>query len=69
MDPGLTADEVAALRARLERLEQQQTWVTSFETLRRVQREAAEVRWRLGLIDDEEYAALDSFADGFDYEG
>lgn len=68
MDPGLTPEEIAELEARLVRLERQQTWVTNFETLRRVQREADELRWRLGLIDDDQYAALDSFADGFDYE-
>lgn len=68
MDAGLDPDEAAALRARLERLEQQQAWVTNKETLKRVQREATEVRWRLGLVSDEEYAALDEFGDGFDFE-
>jgi hypothetical protein len=64
----LSPDETAALTARLERLEQQQAWVTNKETLRRVQGEANEIRWRLGLIDDETYAALDDFAEGFDFE-
>jgi hypothetical protein len=68
-DPGLETEEVAALQARLARLEQQQAWATNKETLKRLQREAAEIRWRLGLIDDDEYAALDEFTDGFGFEG
>lgn len=51
------------------RLEQQQVWVANKETLRRVQREAMEIRWRLGLVDDDELAALDDFTEGFDFEG
>jgi hypothetical protein len=65
----LDPTETAALLARLDRLVQQEPWVTNKETLRRVQREAAEIRWRLGLVDEEELATLEDFTEGFDLEG
>lgn len=67
-DVALDPAETAALQARLERLEQQERWVSNKETLRRVKREAAEIRWRLGLADDEELTMLEDFAEGFDFE-
>ncbi|HWC67606.1 MAG TPA: hypothetical protein VG478_06030 [Acidimicrobiales bacterium] len=69
MDGALDPEEIDRLRVRLTRLEQQQVWVANKETLRRVQREAMEIRWRLGLVDDDELAALDDFTEGFDFEG
>ena len=68
MSDALSPDEAADLRARLKRLEQQQAWVTNKETLKRVQREAAELQWRLGLIGDDEYAALEDFTENFGFE-
>ena len=68
MSDALPPDEAADLRARLKRLEQQQAWVTNKETLKRVQREAAELQWRLGLIGDDEYAALEDFTENFGFE-
>lgn len=56
------------MRAQLVRLEQQQAWVTNKETLRRVQREAVELRWRLGLVGDDELTEVDEFTEGFDFE-
>lgn len=56
------------MRAQLARLEQQQAWVTNKETLRRVQREAVELRWRLGLAGDDELTEVDAFTEGFDFE-
>jgi hypothetical protein len=69
VDGALDPEEIDRLRVRLMRLEQQQVWVANKETLRRVQREAMEIRWRLGLVDDDELAALDDFTEGFDFEG
>jgi hypothetical protein len=69
VDGALDPEEIDRLRVRLTRLEQQQVWVANKETLRRVQREAMEIRWRLGLVDDDELAALDDFTEGFDFEG
>lgn len=66
--PSPPPEQEGALRARLARLEQQQAWATNKETLKLAQRNAAEVRWRLGLISDEDYAALDDFSDGFEFE-
>lgn len=68
MEGALDSAEIDALQARLARLEQQQVWVTNKETLRRVQREATEIRWRLGLVDDDELVTLDDFTEGFDFE-
>jgi hypothetical protein len=69
VDSALDPEEIDRLQTRLTRLEQQQVWVANKETLRRVQREAMEIRWRLGLVDDDELAALDDFTEGFDFEG
>jgi hypothetical protein len=69
VDGALDPEEIDRLQTRLTRLEQQQVWVANKETLRRVQREAMEIRWRLGLVDDDELAALDDFTEGFDFEG
>ena len=68
LSDALSPEEAADLRARLKRLEQQQAWVTNKETLKRVQREAAELQWRLGLIGDDEYAALEDFTENFGFE-
>jgi hypothetical protein len=69
VDSALDPEEIDRLQTQLTRLEQQQVWVANKETLRRVQREAMEIRWRLGLVDDDELAALDDFTEGFDFEG
>lgn len=68
MTAPLSPEEMSELRERLERLDAQQQWVTNKETLKQLQYEAAEIRWRLGLITDEEFTELEDFYEGFNFE-
>jgi hypothetical protein len=67
--PALPPEEAEALRTELARLESQQQWVTNKETLKQIQYDAAEIKWRLGLMTDEEFAAFEEFYEGFSFEG
>lgn len=68
MNESMTPEEVDALRQRLDLLERRQRVITNKETLRELQYEAAELRWRLGMITDEEFAELEEFHDNFTFD-
>jgi hypothetical protein len=68
MTEGISAEETAQLQERLELLERRQRAITNKETLRELQYEAAEVRWRLGLMTDEEFEELEEFHDSFTFD-
>lgn len=67
MDP-VTPEETEELRERLSLLERRELVITNKEALRELQYEAAEIRWRLGLITDEEFEELEEFHDGFSFD-
>jgi hypothetical protein len=67
--PALPPEEAEALRAELARLEAQQQWVTNKETLKQLQYDAAEIKWRLGLMSDEEFSDFEDFYESFNFEG
>lgn len=63
------ADEQRAeLEVRLEALVSRQRVAISKETLGEILYEAAEIRWRLGLISDEEFAEAEDFHDSFSFD-
>jgi hypothetical protein len=68
MSEGLTAAEIAELEERLDLLQRRQRVITSKETLRELQYEVAEVRWRLGKMSDEEFAEFEDFHDNFTFD-
>jgi hypothetical protein len=68
MNEAMTPDEVDELRQRLDLLERRQRVITNKETLRELQYEAAELRWRLGLITDEEFEEFEEFHDSFTFD-
>lgn len=68
MTEGISAEETAQLQERLELLERRQRAITNKETLRELQYEAAEVRWRLGLMTDEEFEEFEEFHDSFTFD-
>ncbi len=68
MGEGLDQAEVDELRERLDLLERRQRVITNKEALRELQYEAAEIRWRLGLMSDEEFAEFEEFHDGFTFD-
>ena len=68
MSEAMTPDEVDELRQRLDLLERRQRAITNKETLRELQYEAAELRWRLGLITDEEFEEFEEFHDSFTFD-
>ena len=68
MTEGLSAEETAQLQEKLALLERRQRVITNKETLRELQYEAAEVRWRLGLMSDEEFEEFEEFHDSFTFD-
>ncbi len=68
MSDGMSVEEAEQLQAHLDLLERRQRVITNKEALRELQYEAAEVRWRLGLISDEEFAEFEEFYDGFMFD-
>lgn len=64
----VTAEESAELQARLDNLDRLQRVVTSKEALRELQYEAAEIRWKLGLMTDEEFHEFEDFHDNFTFD-
>jgi len=66
-DP-LSPEEIADLTARLTHLEGQQPWTTSKPALRAIMYKAAEIKWRLGLISDDEFAEIEDFHEDFNFE-
>lgn len=68
MTEGISAEETAQLQERLELLERRQRAITNKETLRELQYEVAEVRWRLGLMTDEEFDEFEEFHDSFTFD-
>lgn len=68
MTEGIGAEETAQLQERLGLLERRQRAITNKETLRELQYEAAEVRWRLGLMTDEEFEEFEEFHDSFTFD-
>lgn len=69
MSDPLSPEEAQALREELARLESQQQWITTKAGLREVQYQAAEIRWRLGLMSDEAFAEFEEFYEGFSFDG
>ena len=67
MTDSLSEHEKQRLIDRLARLEGQRRWITSKPTLSTIMREAAEIKWRLGLISDDEFAELEDFDEDFDF--
>lgn len=66
--PPLPDGERAALEQRLEELVHVESGLTSKEALRTVQYEIAEIRWKLGLLSDDEFAEIEEFlAFNFDF--
>jgi hypothetical protein len=63
-----SAEEVKELEVRLDLLERRQRAITNKETLRELQYEAAELRWRLGLMSDEEFEEFEEFHDSFTFD-
>jgi len=57
-----------ALRSRLEVLQKKLEIVTSKETRADIRYEIAQIQWRLGLISDEEFHAVEEFYENFTYE-
>ncbi|MDH4119775.1 MAG: hypothetical protein OEX04_17425 [Acidimicrobiia bacterium] len=64
----LTPEEADRLRTELAQLEAQQQWITNKETLKQLQYDAAEIKWRLGLMTDEEFTEFEDFYEGFHFE-
>ena len=62
MEGGPTPEETAEMETRLENLDRLQRVVTNKETLRELQYEAAELRWKLGLMTDEEFSEFEEFS-------
>ena len=68
MEGGPTPEETAEMETRLENLDRLQRVVTNKETLRELQYEAAELRWKLGLMTDEEFSEFEEFHDSFTFD-
>ena len=56
------------MQTRLENLDRLQRVVTNKEALRELQYEAAELRWKLGLMTDEEFEEFEEFHDNFTFD-
>lgn len=68
MKDGLSPEETEELQQRLDLLQRRQRVITNKETLRELQYEAAELRWRLGLMSDEEFEEFEQFHDSFTFD-
>ena len=68
MEDGSTSEETAEMQNRLENLDRLQRVVTNKEALRELQYEAAELRWKLGQMTDEEFAEFEDFHDSFTFD-
>jgi hypothetical protein len=62
------ADELTPKESRLDNLDRLQLVVTNKEALRELQYEAAEIRWKLGLMTDEEFHEFEDFHDSFTFD-
>lgn len=60
-------DDRAQFEKRLEELIHVESGLTNKEALRTVQYQIAEVRWRLGLLSDEQFAEIEDFL-AFNFE-
>ena len=68
MSEELTPAEAAEIQLRLGNLDRLQRVITNKEALRELQYEAAELRWRLGLMTDEEFTEFEDFHDSFTFD-
>ncbi len=68
MSDQLSPEEIEDLTARLAVLESRQQWAPSKPALRAILREAGEIKWRLGLITDDELDELEAFYEDFNFE-
>lgn len=68
MSDELTPAEAAEIQSRLDNLDRLQRVITNKEALRELQYEAAELRWRLGLMTDEEFTEFEDFHDSFTFD-
>lgn len=60
-------DDRAQFEKRLEELIHVESGLTNKEALRTVQYQIAEIRWKLGLLSDEQFAEIEDFL-AFNFE-